>query len=208
MVLDPCEAMEFVKGVLPLPDYICTRDVDDALAFLRRHGRIVLKAVSPKIVHKWERGAVVLDVTTEEELEHHFYRLLSTFGGKVMVQEQVSGAELFLGAKKDPQFGPVVLFGLGGIFVELYEDVSIRAAPVDTEEALEMVNEIKGRRLLEGFRGHRVNKEALARLIAKFSRFVYENVPEEMDVNPLIARGDQFWAVDVRVVHSGDEGRR
>lgn len=200
--------MELVKGVLPVPDYICTKNVDDAVAFLRDHGRVVLKAISPQVVHKWERGAVVLNVTTEEELELHFYRLLSKFGGKVMVQEQVSGVELFLGAKRDPQFGPVVLFGLGGIFVELYGDVSVRAAPVDVGEALEMMEEIRGRKVLEGFRGYRVDKKALARLISKFSHFVYKRTPEEMDVNPLIARGDKFWAVDVRIVHSGDEGRR
>lgn len=208
MVLDPCEAMEFVRGVLPVPDYVCTSNVDDAVAFLRDHGRVVLKAASPRIVHKWERGAVVLNITTEEELEHHFYRLLSRFGGKVMVQEQVSGVELFLGAKRDPQFGPVILFGLGGIFVEIYGDVSVRAAPVDAGEALEMLHEIRGRKVLEGFRGYRVDREALAHLISRFSRFVYERAPDEMDVNPLIARGDRFWAVDVRVFYSGDAGRR
>ncbi len=207
MVLDPCEALRIVEGVLPLPDYICTRDVEEAERFLEMHGRVVLKAVSPKIVHKWERGAVVLNVTTPEDLRLHFYRLLS-MSDRVLVQEQVSGVELFLGAKTDPQFGPVVLFGVGGIFVELYGDVSVRAAPIDTAEALEMLDEIRGRRILEGFRGPRVDKRALADLISRFSRFVYEKKPEEMDVNPLIANGDKFWAVDVRIAHSMEEGRR
>jgi len=198
-VLDPCDSLRYIDGVLPMPDFICTRDINDAEKFLETHGRVVLKAVAPGVIHKSDKGAVVLNITDNETLAREFHRLLG-FGGSVLVQEQVSGVELFLGAKNDPQFGPVVLFGVGGIFVELYEDVSVRAAPVPREEALEMIDELKGKKILSGFRGRYVDKQALADLISKFSRFVYEKRPREMDINPLIAKGDSFWAVDVRVI--------
>ncbi|MDN5358820.1 MAG: acetate---CoA ligase (ADP-forming) subunit beta [Candidatus Diapherotrites archaeon] len=185
------------------PTYV-TSDVDAALRFARANYPVVLKAVSGEIVHKSDAGAVVLNVRNDDELLHHFYQLQSRFGPTVMVQKQLKGVELFVGGKRDPQFGPVVLFGLGGIFVEVYRDVVARAAPITEEDAFEMMDELRGAPILRGARGVRVDRDALARVLVQFSRFMAEseNV-EEVDLNPVIATADGVFAVDARVVLSG-----
>lgn len=156
------------------------------------------KVISTEISHKTEVGGVVVGLKNEEEVKPHANRLLKL--GKVMVQEMVSGIELIIGAKTDPVFGPIVMFGLGGIFVELFKDVSFRVAPIDENEALEMISETKGYKLLQGFRGKMGNMQAVAKSIAKVSQFVYKNKIEELDINPLIAREADAVAVDARVV--------
>jgi len=159
---------------------------------------VVMKVVSEKISHKTEAGGVVVGIKNEVEALAASEKLLKL--GKVMVQEMVSGIEVIIGSKKDPVFGPVIMFGLGGIFVELFKDVSFRVAPINKKEALEMMQETKGYKLLSGFRGKKGDIEKVAESLVKISNYVYENKIEELDVNPMIVRENDAIAVDARVV--------
>ena len=199
-VLDAWESQKILSRVLPYPPSVCTDDVEEAVAFAEEHYPVVLKAVSKDIVHKTDVGGVYTNVRTEDEVEHIFYRILRKFpSARVLVQAQVDGVELFLGAKRDNQFGPVVLFGVGGVHVEVYNDVAVRAAPFDVSEAVEMMNDIKGAKILRGYRGRGINREALARLLSSFSEFFFAHSEfTEIDVNPLIA-GRMIYAVDARI---------
>ena len=204
-ILDAWTAQNALQDVVPFVPSILTRDVEDALAFSRDYGYpIVLKAVSDRIVHKTDAGAVVLNVTDDDVLLHRFYSLQREFDAPILVQKQISGVELFLGGKQDPQFGPVVLFGLGGIFVEVYKDVSARVASFGPEEAKSMFSDLRGRKILEGARGVRVDLDALAAIISRFSEFLAQH-PEytEVDLNPLFATRDGIYAVDARIVLRG-----
>ncbi len=200
-VLNVWDSQRFLQDVIPFAPAIVTRDPEKGLQFARQHYPVVLKAISDEIVHKSDSGAVVLNVDSDDRFLDEFYRMLDRFHSPVMVQKQVSGVEVFLGAKRDPQFGPVVLFGLGGIFVEVYRDVVARAAPIAPEDFDEMVLDLKGRKILQGARGKRVDLEALRDIVVRFSRFVATAEGwEEIDVNPLMALPDGALAVDARVV--------
>ncbi len=159
---------------------------------------VVMKVVSEKISHKTEAGGVIVGIKTEQEAVAAGKKLLKL--GKVMVQEMVSGIEIIIGSKKDPVFGPVIMFGLGGIFVELFKDVSFRVAPITKAEALEMMKETKGYQLLSGFRGKKGDIEKVAESLVKISNYVYKNRIEELDINPMIVRENDAIAVDARVV--------
>ncbi len=190
-----------LSEAVPFPPSYVTADVDLAVRFAREHYPVVLKAVSESVVHKSDAGAVVLNVSSDDQLMQAFYRLQNRFGPQVLIQKQLKGVELFVGGKQDPQFGPVILFGLGGIFVEVYKDVVARAAPITPEDAFEMMDSLRGAPILRGARGVRVNRDAVADLLVSFSRFL-SNHPEiqEADLNPIIATPDGAYAVDARVV--------
>lgn len=202
-ILDSWRSQEMLSDVVPFPPTYVTRDVDLALRFARQHYPVVLKAVSDGIIHKSDAGAVVLNVQNDDQLLHHFYQLQDRFGPTVMVQKQLKGVEFFVGGKKDPQFGPVVLFGLGGVFVEVYRDVVARVAPISRYDAFEMMGELKGAAVLRGARGVRVDRDALADLLVRFSEFLHLH-PEinEIDLNPVLATSDGVYAVDARVILS------
>lgn len=166
----------------------------------------VIKIYSGRITHKSDIGGVVVGLRTLDELIEA-YRILkrrvSEIGLEwegVIIQEMVKGVELLLGSSHDPVFGPTVTFGIGGVFTEVLKDFSVRIAPVTVDEALEMIYEIKSREILEGFRGlSPVNLVELAKKISEFSKIIWENTSvKQLEVNPLIASGDRFSAVDVR----------
>ena len=203
-VLDPWHSQEMLSDVVSFPPTLVTADVDRALSFARQHYPVVLKAVSDKVIHKSDAGAVVLNVSDDDLFIHHFYQLQKRFGATVMVQKQLKGVELFAGGKKDPQFGPVVLFGLGGIFVEVYKDVVVMVAPITEEDAYEMMDSLRGAPILKGARGVRIDRESLAKTLVAFSEFLAAHPEiEEVDLNPIIATPDAIYAVDARIVLSG-----
>ena len=165
---------------------------------------LVLKAIRPDLVHKSDAGAVKVGISSHEELVSTADKMESLLGsGPYLLQQQITtGCELLLGATRDPNFGPVITFGIGGTMVEVLKDVALRLAPVSSEVANDMLDEIKGQELLDGYRGSvSIDRHALARFIADFSRWIDESAwIEQVDMNPVIANGDEFTVVDVRIL--------
>ena len=164
---------------------------------------VVLKAERPKLTHKSDAGAVrlgLIDGAAVAEAFEDFSRRLGA--GPALLQRQAGpGAELILGARRDPLFGPIVMAGLGGVWTEILDDVALRLAPIEAEEAWTMLDELKGQKVLSGFRGGRpIDVAGFARLIADLSQWFCATIwLDELDLNPIIAHGDEFTIVDVRM---------
>lgn len=162
---------------------------------------LVAKAISPKIIHKTEGGFVETGIMTEAgaiDAYDKFYKKTKTFD--FLLQKQLDGAEVIIGGKTDPQFGPIVLFGLGGIFTEVLKDVAIRVAPIEERDAREMISEIKGKKILEGARGQKpANTEKLAKTIVAVGKMMENEKIKELDLNPCFA-GSDCVAADVRII--------
>jgi acyl-CoA synthetase (NDP forming) len=197
---------------IPTPAGEVVDSPTDALAAAERIGDpVVMKIVSPDILHKSDIGGVKVGVAGEDVYDayedliaraRNYQPDASILG--VQVQEQVdvaSGVETIVGTNRDPQFGPLVLFGLGGVFVEVMEDTAVRLAPVAETEALSMTEEIRASPLLSGARGRDpVDRGAVAETVGRLSQLVTD-FPEilELDINPLIVRPDGVEAVDLRL---------
>ena len=174
---------------------------------------VVLKVVSPQITHKTDVGGVKLDLKSPEEVAAAFEEIMAaarraapdaTVDGVSVQQMARPGIEVIVGVSTDPQFGPVIMFGLGGVLVEVLKDVSFRIIPIATRDARQMIREIKGFPLLEGYRGQDpADLAALESLLLRVSGFV-EQQPEvsELDLNPVFAYKDGALAVDARIVLS------
>ena len=151
---------------------------------------VALKAVSPSLLHKSDRGAIALNIHDAESLRNEWNRLqkVSDDISGILVQKMASSSrELVVGGKRDPSFGPVVLTGLGGIMVEVMKDVSMRLAPIDTGAAMEMLGELSGKRILGRFRGMReADLKAAARILVQVSLLMH-HFPQirELDLNPV-----------------------
>lgn len=165
--------------------------------------RIVLKVISEKILHKTEFGAIKI-CETEAQASSSFRqlkKLASKTRGKVLAQRFVEGQQVIIGAKRDATFGHAILFGLGGIFVEIFKDVSFRVCPIDKNEAMKMISETKAFQVLSGARGQKkVNFDVLSEAIARASRLAVKENISEMDINPFIINDKIGAAVDVRVI--------
>jgi succinyl-CoA synthetase beta subunit len=159
---------------------------------------VVLKIASPDILHKSDIGGVALDLHSAEDVRSAGARILdlasekmpgARIDGLVVAEQAAPGLEAILGVTQDPAFGPVVMFGLGGVFVEALEDVSFRVAPFGPAEARRMIDEIRSRKLLDAFRGApERDLDALANALARLSAFAAHHgaALETIDVNPLI----------------------
>ncbi len=161
----------------------------------------VMKIDSREIIHKTDKGGVVLGISSREEAVSRLRELLEICDGGVIVQKQTEGEEIIIGGKRDEVFGPVVMVGLGGIFVEIYKDIVFGLAPLNKKEALNMINSIKGKKILEGFRGRpSVNKEALAEVLERTSNLI-QNEPQvkELDLNPVLV-GENSLVCDVKIL--------
>jgi len=166
---------------------------------------LVLKLDSPYILHKTDIGGVILDIKNEKELKsswRQISKLALKYKGKVLVQKQIPGIYIIMGAKKDPVFGPLVMFGLGGIFVEILKDVSFRLAPITKTEARKMIKEIKGYKILKGYRGQKpVDIDALSKILANLSKMIArEKNIREVDLNPVIVNEKEAQVVDVKII--------
>lgn len=187
---------------IPVTREILAGSLEDALSAASEIGYpVALKVVSPDIIHKTEAGAVALRIKDDEELRNAYGRLLERSMKSMpearlrgmLVQEMVSGGvEFMIGIKRDPLFGPLIAVGLGGIYVEILKDVSIRHAPVDREEALRMISALRGFPLLSGSRGKEPKDvEALAEMVSAVSLMaVAEASLSELDVNPVFVLGE------------------
>jgi acetate---CoA ligase (ADP-forming) subunit beta len=204
--LNEYEAKRFLEG-FGIP--VCReRFVPDEEKAVRAAGDlgypVVLKAAGERLQHKTELGAVALNLKSEGEVREEARRLLAIAGCEgLLVQEMVKGdRELVCGLTRDGQFGPCVMFGLGGIFTELIDDAVFRVAPLTTTEALGMMEEIRTVKILQPFRGQpAVDRDALARIIVAVGEIGhrYEHV-REIDINPIKVRKDgSLVAVDALV---------
>jgi len=207
-ILEP-DAMAWLEANgLPIPPYRFVTHADTAVTAARELGYpVVMKVVSPKILHKSEHGGVILNLTDDTAVADAFARLASIaagldFRGAVIYPQFKGGQEVLLGLSRDPQFGPVVVFGLGGIYTELWRDIALRVAPVDRPEADAMIRQIRAYPLLTGARGKApCDLEALAETIVRFSElpFRYPTL-QEIDLNPLFVFPQGLAVGDVRII--------
>ena len=172
---------------------------------------VVMKLLSPDITHKSDVGGVILDLGSDKEVNDAYHGMVTSvkqhlpkarIEGVVLQKMAEPGLEVIIGAKLDPQFGHVIMFGLGGIFVEICRDVSFRVTPVDREMAREMILEIKGSPIIEGARGMEpADLEAIIDVITILSSMLEKN-PDitEIDINPLIVYSLGSVAVDARML--------
>jgi acetate---CoA ligase (ADP-forming) subunit beta len=179
-------------------------DARDAVAIANRLGYpVVLKVVSDTVAHKSDVGGVVLNVGDAAAVEAAYVSLVANVRAAVSVQPMARpGTEIIVGVSRDPQFGPALMFGLGGVMVEVLGDVSFRIVPLSLRDAREMLHEIRGFRVLEGYRGHPpADLRALENLLLQVSRFIEENPSiQELDLNPVFAYAEGAVAVDARIV--------
>ena len=188
-------------GIPTVPEFVSDQK-DEVLAFAEQCGfPVVAKVVGP--VHKSDVGGVALNIRSKEVLAAEFERMMQLPDATaVMVQKMLKGTELFIGAKYEPRFGHVVLCGLGGIFVEVLKDVSSGLAPLSYEEAYSMIHSLRGYPILKGTRGQRgINERKYAEIIVRLSTLLrFATEIKEMDINPLLADGDDVIAVDARIL--------
>ena len=188
------------------------RTEDEAAALALDLGfPVALKACSPDLMHKSEKGWIELGLRTEEDVRRAFSSIMERADmplDGVLVQEMVSGQrELVLGLSRDPQFGPCVMLGLGGVLTEVFKDAVFRMAPIDRLEALDMADELKSKVILGEFRGQRpADMEGIASALVGIGRLGMElGQAAEVDVNPLIIdREGKVRAVDALVILGGD----
>ena len=212
-LLTEVESKEFLKQAgISITDTRLATSREEAISISKQLGfPVVLKIASPDIVHKNDSGGVKLGLKTEKQVGKAYDEILKSISKTspqasaqgVSVQKMARpGVEVIIGMSKDAQFGPVLMFGLGGIWVEVLKDVSFRIAPLTRRDAAEMIKEIKGYPLLTGYRGQEpVDLSKLEDFILKVSAFVEKN-PEikELDLNPVFAYSDGAVAVDARVI--------
>ena len=201
-------------GIPAVEGRVLGSEEEAARAAMRLGYPVVLKIVSPDILHKTDAGGVLLGIEDEEGVRRGYrevvekakaYNQEARIEGVLVQRQAPRGREVIIGALRDPQFDGVVMFGLGGVFVEVLKDVSFRIAPIDEEEALSMLREIKGYPLLTGFRGEeKADLKAIAKIISAVSEMIMrERYIQEMDINPLIAYPRGAIAVDARIIREG-----
>ncbi|TEU03652.1 MAG: acetyl-CoA synthetase [Dehalococcoidia bacterium] len=211
--LTELESKQILKEVgINTTDIGLARSKEEAVAHSQELGYpVVLKIVSPDILHKTDVGGVKLSLNNKEDVGNAYDEIISAIKKHqpsakiqgVSVQPMARPAtEVIIGMSKDPQFGPVLMFGLGGILVEILKDISFRIVPLTMRDANEMIREIKGYPVLEGYRGQEpANIAVLEQMLLKVSEFV-ESKPEikELDINPIFAYSDSALAIDARVI--------
>ncbi len=204
-VLEP-DAKQIMAGQgFDVPNFVLTDSIEVAKDFLNHSpGPVVAKAVSEKILHKTEFDAVVTGISDEKMLEQEMIRLKTLQGcEKILVEEMVQGLEIIIGAKNDFQFGPVIVLGLGGTSVEIYNDTAIRMAPVTPGDVVSMVNSLKAKKLFKGYRKKPgVNMALVTDLVVRFSSLTMdlsENF-QSIDLNPVICTKDRCVIADARIM--------
>ena len=165
---------------------------------------VALKVCSNKILHKTDVGGVKLNIGNKEELEKTFKEFRKKFPKENLLVDQMvdKGIEIIIGLVQDPTFGLSIMCGIGGIFTELYKDVTFRVVPIDRYDAEQMIEEIKGKKLLEGFRNIPANKQMVIDLIMKVSKIGEELMDhiDQMDLNPVFVYADGLCVVDAKLI--------
>ncbi|MEW6375366.1 MAG: acetate--CoA ligase family protein [Thermodesulfobacteriota bacterium] len=217
-ILTEFESKEILKQAgIPVIETRLAKTEEEAVYLSQEIGfPVALKIASPDVIHKSDSGGVKLALNHADEVKTAYNEIIESVSQQypgiliqgVSVQKMARpGTEVIVGTNKDPQFGPVIMFGLGGIFVEILKDVSFRIIPVDRRDALEMIKEIKGYPLLQGYRGKEpANISVLVEIILKLSSLIEKNPQiKELELNPIVAYGDGAAAVDARIILEKDE---
>lgn len=185
--------------------YSLVKNEEAAAATAKKIGYpVVLKVVSPDIEHKTDVGGVKVDIRNEEVLRHSYRDIINSTRGKridgILVQKMArKGVELIIGGKKDPQFGHMIVLGLGGIYVEIFKDISARLCPVSEADVEEMLTELKAHPLLEGARGRKpINRKTTKELVLRACAFMKKEDIKEMDLNPVVCDERGCDIVDAR----------
>ncbi|RLG17884.1 acetyl-CoA synthetase, partial [Nanoarchaeota archaeon] len=147
-------------------------------------------------------GGVVLGIDSEEKLRSSVEKLIKKFNAPVLVEEMLKGEiEAIVGVLNDPSFGHAIMFGLGGIFTEVFKDVTFRVIPINRKDAEMMLGDIRGRKILEGYRGKVIDREALIDLLLKVSKVVEDNPEiEGMDLNPVLLMEKGYAVLDAKII--------
>ncbi|TVL99985.1 MAG: acetyl-CoA synthetase [Candidatus Brocadia sp. WS118] len=211
-LLEP-EAKDFVEAFgIKTPEHRAASSCGEAIQAARSIGYpVVLKIISPDISHKTDVGGVKLGIKDDNGIEHAYAEIIADVTKRqpgariqgILVQEMATpSTEVIVGGLRDPQFGPAVMFGLGGIFVEIFKDVSFRIAPVEEYEALDMIHQIQGAEVLKGFRNREAaDISALAQTIVQVSDIMVAIAEiKEIDLNPVLVYPKGLKAVDARIV--------
>ena len=193
---------------IPVTREIMAESSDEVITAAHEIGYpVVMKGCAPDITHKTEKGLIRTDIRDDSEALDTFNDIMAGMNGikgaAALVQEMIRGKrELVVGLIRDPQFGPCVMFGLGGIFTEILKDVSFRLAPLEKRDALEMMGEIKAHKILDAIRGmDAVDREILSEMLINVGRIGTENdTIKEIDINPVIISGSRPIAVDALIV--------
>lgn len=209
-VLSEHESKELLRAYkIPVNREIVVKTEEELIKAANEIGYpLVIKGCSPDLIHKTEQGLVKVDLRNDEEAHAAFEEIMSHMQDQkkvVLVQEMVKGSrELMIGMTRDSQFGPCVMFGLGGIFTEILKDISFRVAPIEKRDAKEMMQEIKAHKILGNVRGMpAADLEELSEVLIKVGEIGLENdAIKEIDINPLILSGRRPVAVDALVVLS------
>jgi acetyl-CoA synthetase (ADP-forming) len=197
---------------IPVTNFKVAKNEMEAVQFAEEIGfPLVLKIVSPDIIHKFDVGGVILNLNSETEVRTAYNGILENVKkhkpnariAGVFVQEMApQSTEVIVGATKDPQFGPALMFGLGGIFVEVLKDVTFRIAPISESDAREMITELKAYPILKGYRGQPpADVESIVNILLNTSRLVMEHQEiKELDLNPIMVYEKGAKTVDARII--------
>lgn len=165
---------------------------------------VALKVCSNKILHKTDVGGVKLGIKDMSDLEKTFKEFKKKFPKENLLVDQMEekGVEIIIGLVQDPTFGLSIMCGIGGIFTELYKDVAFRIIPIDKYDSVQMIEEIKGKKLLEGFRNMKANKELVIDLLLKVSKIGQELIEhiDQMDLNPVFVYENDICVVDAKLI--------
>jgi acetate---CoA ligase (ADP-forming) subunit beta len=212
VLLEPEAKAICIEYGIPVTKFKVASNEKDAVKFADEIGYpVVLKIVSQDIIHKSDAGGVMINLKNDSEVAAGYLKIIENSKcykpdakiGGVLVQEMApQSTEVIVGAIKDPQFGQTVMFGLGGIFVEILKDVNFRIAPLTTEDAKEMITELKAYPLLKGFRNTPpADIDALIAILCRTSRLVMEHTEiKELDLNPVMAYQSGAKTVDARII--------
>jgi acetyl-CoA synthetase (ADP-forming) len=197
---------------IPVTKFMIAKNAEEAVKFAEKMGYpVVMKIVSPDVIHKFDVGGVVVNLKTQKEVENAFKKIIDNVKKHksdakivgVTVQEMAPpSTEVIVGAIKDPQFGQTLMFGLGGIFVEILKDVTFRIAPINKQEAKEMITEVKAYPLLQGYRGQPpADIKAIVKILLATSKLIMDH-PEikELDLNPIMVYEKGAKTVDARII--------
>ena len=204
-VLEPDAKQIFDIAGMPVPLFLMARNSEEAVKFADEIGYpVVAKIVSPDVVHKTEVQGVTLGIKNAAELEAVFTKFsrIKGFVG-VLVEQTVTGQELIIGGKWDTQFGPVVLLGMGGTGVEIYNDTALRMAPIQASDVASMVNSLTAGKVLQGFRGEAgIDMDALIGLMISFSELLMAlgGRITSVDLNPVICSPSGCTVADARIM--------